>query len=50
MHLGRSNTNVCFVDDTWHDDDLTAVYWDLRKIANDYAANMRWSGMSARWE
>jgi len=32
----------CFVDDTWHDDDITQLYWDMRKIGNEYAANMRW--------
>jgi hypothetical protein len=34
---------ICFVDDTWHDDDITALYWELRRISNEYAANMRWS-------
>ena len=34
---------LCFVDDAWHDDDITALYWDLRKIADEYAANMRWA-------
>ena len=34
---------LCFVDDAWHDDDVTALYWDLRKIADEYAANMRWA-------
>ena len=34
---------LCFVDDTWYDDDVTALYWDLRKIADEYAANMRWA-------
>ena len=33
---------LCVVDDTWRDDDVTAIYWELRKIANEYAANMRW--------
>lgn len=33
---------VCFVDDTWHDEDVTALYWDMRKIADEYAANMHW--------
>ena len=32
----------CFVDDNWHDDDITQLYWDMRKIGNEYAANMRW--------
>ncbi len=34
---------MCFVDDTWHDEDVTALYWDMRKIANEYAANMKWA-------
>jgi hypothetical protein len=34
---------VCYVDDTWHDDDVTGLYWDMRKIADEYAANMRWA-------
>jgi hypothetical protein len=32
----------CFIDDTWHDDDITQIYWDMRKIGNEYAANMHW--------
>ena len=32
----------CFVDDTWHDDDITQIYWDMRKIGDEYAANMHW--------
>jgi hypothetical protein len=35
---------ICLVDDTWHDADVTALYWDMRKIADEYAANMRWVG------
>jgi len=33
---------IFFVDDTWRDEDVTALYWDMRKIAEQYAANMRW--------
>jgi hypothetical protein len=33
---------VVYVDDTWNDDNVTALYWEMRKIANEYAANMRW--------
>lgn len=33
---------LCFVDDTWRDDDVTALYWDMRKIADEYAKNMNW--------
>ncbi len=35
----------CFVDDTWHDDDITQIYWDMRKIGNEYAANMHWANL-----
>jgi hypothetical protein len=38
---------VCFVDDTWADDDITALYWDMRKIADAYAASMKWVGAPA---
>jgi hypothetical protein len=30
--------------DTWSDDDITSFYWDMRKVAEEYAANMRWAG------
>jgi len=33
---------IFFVDDTWRDEDVTALYWEMRKISNQYAANMRW--------
>ncbi len=33
---------MCFVDDTWSDEDVVALYWEMRKISNEYAANMRW--------
>jgi uroporphyrinogen-III decarboxylase len=33
---------VCTVDEMWTDADITAFYWDMRKIAREYAANMRW--------
>jgi hypothetical protein len=35
---------LCFVDDTWRDEDVTALYWDMRKIAEEYATQMRWVG------
>lgn len=35
---------MCIIDDTWSDDDITGLYWDMRKIAEEYAANMRWVG------
>ena len=34
----------CIVDDTWSDDDITGFYWDMRKVAEEYAANVRWVG------
>jgi hypothetical protein len=34
----------CIVDNTWSDSDITSFYWDMRKIADEYAANMRWVG------
>ncbi|HEX9132509.1 MAG TPA: hypothetical protein VF844_09460 [Ktedonobacteraceae bacterium] len=37
---------LCFVDDTWADEDITQLYWELRKIAEEYAANMKWVGAS----
>jgi hypothetical protein len=33
---------VCIVDDSWSDEDVTALYWEMRTISNEYAANMRW--------
>jgi hypothetical protein len=35
---------ICSVDDSWRDDDVTALYWDMRKISDQYTANMRWVG------
>ena len=34
---------MAFVDDDWPDDDVTAFYWEMRKIADEYAANMKWA-------
>lgn len=34
---------MCFVDDTWSDEDVIALYWEMRKISNEYATNMRWA-------
>ncbi len=34
----------CFIDDAWHDDDVTQLYWEMRKIGDEYAANMHWKG------
>ncbi len=33
---------VCILDDTWSDEDVTALYWEMRRISNEYAAAMRW--------
>jgi uroporphyrinogen-III decarboxylase len=33
---------LCIVDDSWSDSDITDLYWEMRKIAEEYAANMRW--------
>ena len=33
---------ICFVDDTWRDEDITALYWEMREIGNEYATNIRW--------
>jgi Uroporphyrinogen decarboxylase (URO-D) len=33
---------LCFVDDTWADPEITQLYWEMRKIADEYAANMKW--------
>ncbi len=32
----------CMVDDSWADEDITALYWEMRKIADEYAKNMKW--------
>jgi hypothetical protein len=34
---------LCFVDDTWSDEDVIDLYWEMRRISDEYAANMRWS-------
>ncbi len=34
---------ICFVDDTWADEDVTAFYWEMRRIGEAYAANMKWT-------
>jgi len=38
---------VCTIEESWSDDDITSFYWDMREIANEYAANMRWAGTSS---
>jgi hypothetical protein len=36
---------LCIVDDTWADSDITALYWEMRRVAEEYAANMRWANV-----
>ena len=33
---------VCTVDESWSDEEITNLYRDMRKIADGYAAKMRW--------
>jgi hypothetical protein len=33
---------VCTIDASWPDDVIVDFYWEMRKIADAYAANMRW--------
>ena len=35
---------ICSVDDSWSDSDITDLYWEMRRIAEAYAANMKWVG------
>jgi hypothetical protein len=35
---------LCIIDDTWTDRDITDFYWDMHKIGQEYAANVRWVG------
>lgn len=35
---------MCIIDDTWSDSDITGLYWEMRKVAEEYAANMKWVG------
>jgi hypothetical protein len=35
---------ICIIDDTWTDGDITDFYWGMRKIGEEYAANMKWVG------
>lgn len=32
-----------FVDDSWHDDDVVDLYWQMRQISEEYAASMNWA-------
>ena len=33
---------VCTIDQSWSDDDITSFYWEMRAIADEFAAAMRW--------
>jgi len=33
---------MLLIDDTWHNNDVTALYWEMRKISEEYAANIKW--------
>jgi hypothetical protein len=35
---------LCIIDDTWTDRDITDFYWDMHRIGQEYAANVRWVG------
>ena len=35
---------VCIIDDTWAESDITSLYCDMRRIAEESARNMRWVG------
>jgi uroporphyrinogen-III decarboxylase len=35
---------LCIVDDSWSDNDITDLYWEMREIGDEYAANMNWGG------
>jgi hypothetical protein len=33
---------ICIVDTRWSDDDITSLYWEMRKISQEYARSMKW--------
>jgi hypothetical protein len=35
---------LCLIDGSWSDDDITSFYWEMRKIGEEYAAHMNWTG------
>lgn len=35
---------ICMLDDSWSDSDITTLYWEMRKIGDEYARNIRWVG------
>jgi hypothetical protein len=35
---------VVIVDPSWPDDDITALYWDMRRVGEEYARNMNFRG------
>jgi len=33
----------CYVEPSlWADEDITQLYWEMRKVSEEFAANMRW--------
>ena len=34
---------VCVIDDTWADDDIRSLYWEMRKIADEYVRCIKWA-------
>jgi hypothetical protein len=34
---------VCILDESWSDGDVTDLYWEMRRISDEYAASMRWA-------
>ncbi len=39
----REATESGDIDDSWSDEEVTSLYWDMRRISNEYAASMRWA-------
>ena len=36
---------ICMLDaDAWSDADIKQLYWDMRRVADEFARNMRWAG------
>jgi hypothetical protein len=33
---------LCLIPETWSDEEVTGFYWEMRKIGQVYAENMRW--------
>ena len=34
---------ICIVDNTWSDDDITSLYYEMHKVSLEYARAMRWA-------